>query len=159
MTLAFSLNGAPASATPEEGESLLHLLRGALALSGPRFGCAAEQCGACCVLVDGAPAYACTLPAEAVAGRAVTTVEGLAGHPIIAALTAEAAGQCGFCLSGIAVRAAALLAQNPAPDEAAIREALAPHLCRCGAHNRILRAVARASDDRSAQRAARATEV
>jgi nicotinate dehydrogenase subunit A len=147
MSLAFTLNGAPASATPEPGESLLHLLRGALALTGPRFGCGAEACGACCVLVDGVPAYACTLPAEAVAGRSVTTVEGLAAHPIIAALIAEAAGQCGFCLSGIAVRAAALLAENATPNDAAIRDALAPHLCRCGAHNRILRAVARAAGE------------
>jgi nicotinate dehydrogenase subunit A len=73
-------------------------------------------------------------------------VEGLAAHPVVAALIAEAAGQCGFCLSGIVVRAVALLAANPAPDEAAIREALAPHLCRCGAHNRIVRAIQRASE-------------
>jgi nicotinate dehydrogenase subunit A len=145
MSLAFTLNGAPASAKPAEGESLLHLLRGALALSGPRFGCGAEQCGACCVLLDGAPAHACTLPAEAAAGRHVVTVEGLAAHPIVAALVAQAAGQCGFCLSGIAVRAAALIDSGGATDEDAIRDALAPHLCRCGAHNRILRAVMRAA--------------
>jgi nicotinate dehydrogenase subunit A len=155
MSAGFTLNGAPAAAEAQEGESLLHLLRGALALSGPRFGCGAEQCGACCVLVDGAPAHACTLPAEAVAGRSVVTVEGLAEHPIVAALIAEAAGQCGFCLSGIGC---ALVDGGGATDEAAIREALAPHLCRCGAHNRILRAVARASDARRAQRPARAPE-
>lgn len=147
--LAFTLNGEPAEGAPPEGASLLHLLRGSLGLSGPRFGCGEEQCGACMVLLDGRPGYACTLPAEAAAGRAVTTVEGLgtpeAPHPLQAAFLAEQAGQCGFCLSGILISAAALLQANPDPDEAAIRAALEPHLCRCGSHNRILRAVQRAA--------------
>jgi len=146
--VAFTLNGAPASVDLPDTTALLHALRGPLGLSGPRFGCGAEQCGACVVLVDGVPANACTLALAAVAGRGVTTVEGLgtpdAPHPLQHAFLAEQAGQCGFCLSGILVAAAALLARDPDPDDAAIRAALDPHLCRCGSHNRIIRAVKRA---------------
>ncbi|BDG72952.1 (2Fe-2S)-binding protein [Roseomonas fluvialis] len=146
--VAFTLNGATVQVVAE-GTPLLHVLRGECGLSGPRFGCGAEQCGACVVLVDGAPAYACTMGVEAVAGRSVTTVEGLgsaaAPHPLQRAFLAEQAGQCGFCLSGILVAAAALLARDPDPDDGAIRDALDPHLCRCGSHNRIIRAVQRAA--------------
>lgn len=152
--IAFTLNGEPVSAAAEEGASLLHLLRGPLGLSGPRFGCGAEACGACMVLLDGQPAFACTAPAEAAAGRRVTTVEGLgtpeAPHPLQRAFLAEQAGQCGYCLSGILVSAAALLAANPRPDAAAVKAALAPHLCRCGSHNRIVRAVLRAAAEMAA---------
>jgi nicotinate dehydrogenase subunit A len=146
---AFLLNGAPAEAALPEEASLLHALRGPLGLSGPRFGCGAEQCGSCMVLLDGVPAYACSVALGSVAGRAVTTVEGLgtpdSPHPLQAALLAEQAGQCGWCLSGIMISAAALLAREPAPEPAAIRAALEPHLCRCGSHNRIIRAVQRAA--------------
>jgi len=147
--VALTLNGAAVALDVPEEVSLLHALRGPGGLSGPRFGCGTEQCGTCMVLLDGRPAYACTLPAGSVAGRSVTTVEGLgtpeAPHPLQAAFLAEQAGQCGYCLSGILVSAAALLARDPDPDEAAIRAALDPHLCRCGSHNRILRAVRRAA--------------
>lgn len=146
---AFVLNGAPVAPDIEDEASLLHALRGPLGLSGPRFGCGAEACGACVVLVEDAPAFACTLPVGTVAGKRVETVEGLgtpdAPHPLQRAFLAEQAGQCGFCLSGILMAAAALLRRNPDPEEAAIRAALEPHLCRCGAHNRILRAVRRAA--------------
>jgi nicotinate dehydrogenase subunit A len=152
--IGFTLNGEPVSAAAEEGASLLHLLRGPLGLSGPRFGCGAEACGACMVLVDGQPAFACTFPAEAAAGRRVTTVEGLgtpeAPHPLQRAFLAEQAGQCGYCLSGILVSAAALLAANPRPDADAVKAALDRHLCRCGSHNRILRAVLRAAAEMAA---------
>jgi nicotinate dehydrogenase subunit A len=145
----FTLNGAEVSVELPAEVSLLHALRGPLGLSGPRYGCGAEQCGTCMVLVDGAPRYACTLAIGAVEGKAVRTVEGIgtpeAPHPLQAAFLAEQAGQCGFCLSGILVSAAALLERDPDPDEAAIRAALDPHLCRCGSHNRILRAVRRAA--------------
>lgn len=147
--VALTLNGAAVALDVPEEVPLLHALRGPGGLSGPRFGCGTEQCGTCMVLLDGAPAYACTLPAGSVAGRSVTTVEGLGTpdrpHPLQAAFLAEQAGQCGYCLSGILVSAAALLARDPDPDEAAIRAALEPHLCRCGSHNRILRAVRRAA--------------
>jgi nicotinate dehydrogenase subunit A len=151
----FTLNGAPVALDMPPEASLLHALRGPAGLSGPRFGCGNEQCGACMVLLDGAPAYACTIAASTCAGRAVTTVEGLgtpeAPHPLQSAFLAEQAGQCGYCLSGILVSAAALLARVPDPDEAAIRTALEPHLCRCGSHNRIIRAVRRAAREMQAQ--------
>ena len=141
--MGFTLNGSPVE--HPGGVTLLEALRGDFALSGPRFGCGQEQCGACHVLLDGESVPSCALPVEAAEGREVTTIEGLTPHPLQAALEAEQAGQCGFCLSGILVSAAALLRRNPAPDEAAIRAALEPHLCRCGAQNRILRAVRRAA--------------
>lgn len=148
--VAFTLNGTATALDLPGDVSLLHALRGPLELSGPRFGCGTEQCGACMVLLDGNPAYSCTLTLDAVAGRSVTTVEGVgtpeAPHAVQSALLAEQAGQCGFCLSGIIVSAAALLRDSPAPDEAAVRAALDPHLCRCGSHNRIIRAVLRAAD-------------
>ncbi len=148
--VAFTLNGAATALDLPGDVSVLHALRGPLELSGPRFGCGTEQCGACMVLLDGRPAYSCTLTLDAVSGRRVTTVEGIgtpeAPHALQSALLAEQAGQCGFCLSGIIVSAAALLRDNPAPDEEAVRAALDPHLCRCGSHLRIIRAVLRAAD-------------
>lgn len=147
--LEFSLNGAAVSLDAPEDATLLHTLRGPLDLSGPRFGCGAEQCGCCMVLLDGKPVPSCTLAVSAVGGRSVVTVEGLgtpaSPHPLQTAFLAEQAGQCGWCLSGILVSAAALLAADPDPDDDAIRRALDPHLCRCGSHNRILRAVKRAA--------------
>lgn len=146
---SFLLNGAPVAPDIEEGATLLHALRGPLGLSGARFGCGAEQCGACVVLVEDEPRHACTLPLDAVAGKRVETVEGLgspdAPHPLQRAFLAEQAGQCGFCLSGMLMAAAALLRRNPHPGEEDVRAALDPHLCRCGAHNRIIRAVLRAA--------------
>jgi nicotinate dehydrogenase subunit A len=149
VSVSFILNGVAVAAPIEADASLLAALRGPLALSGPRYGCGAEQCGACLVLVDGAPAYACTLHAGAVEGRAVTTAEGLgtpdAPHPLQRAFLDLQAGQCGFCLSGILLRAAVLLRDNPRPTAEEVRVALDPHLCRCGSHNRIVRAVLAAS--------------
>ena len=149
MATAFTLNGAAAAVDMPESAPLLAALRGPLGLSGPRFGCGTEACGACMVLLDGRPVFASTLPLGDAAGRQVRTVEGLgtpaAPHPLQSAFLAEQAGQCGYCLSGILVSAAALLERDPAPDEAAVRRALEPHLCRCGSHNRILRAVLRAA--------------
>ena len=147
--LEFTLNGVPAALDVPDDATLLLALRGPLGLSGPRFGCGAEQCGCCMVLVDGQPVCSCTLAASAAGGRSVLTVEGLgtpaSPHPLQTAFLDEQAGQCGWCLSGILVSAAALLAADPDPDDAAIRRALDPHLCRCGSHNRILRAVKRAA--------------
>jgi nicotinate dehydrogenase subunit A len=151
----FTLNGAAVAPEigpgAEEHATLLAALRGPLGLSGTRFGCGAEQCGACVVLVEGAPAYACTLPVSAVAGKRVETVEGLgtpaAPHPLQRAFLDLQAGQCGYCLSGILMASLALLRRMPQPTEAQVREALEPHLCRCGSHNRIVRAVLRAADE------------
>ena len=144
----FTLNGVEV-AHPGAG-TLLQALRGEFGLNGPRFGCGAEACGACHVLIDGRSVPSCALPVEAVAGRAVVTLEGLgnraAPHPLQVALLDEQAGQCGFCLSGIIVTAAAFLRENPMPDEAALRVALDGHLCRCGSQNRIIRAILRAAE-------------
>lgn len=145
--MSFSLNGATV-ALPEGG-TLLQALRGEFALNGPKLGCGAEACGACHVLLDGVSQPSCALPIEAVAGRTVVTLEGLGTpqnpHPLQTAFLAGQAGQCAYCLAGIMISAAALLAREPKPTEDAVREALQPHLCRCHSHNRILRAVLQAA--------------
>jgi nicotinate dehydrogenase subunit A len=147
--VSFILNSAPVALDLAEHVPLLGALRGPAGLSGPHFGCGVEACGACAVLLDGVPTMSCALPLGAVAGRSVTTVEGLgtpaAPHPLQTAFLEEQAGQCGYCLPGILIAAAALVRANPAPDDAAVRRALDPHLCRCGSHNRIVRAVLRAA--------------
>jgi nicotinate dehydrogenase subunit A len=141
--IAFTLNGAPAEVPDDAATPLLDVLRNRLGLTGARFGCGLEQCGACMVLVDGAPAYACTRELGSLAGRAVTTIEGVQDHAVIAALIAEQAGQCGYCLSGIAMSAVGLFAHNAHPSRDEIVAALEPHLCRCGAQPRMLRAMER----------------
>ena len=148
-SLDFNLNGRPVVVEADESDLLLDVLRGPLALRGARFGCGAGQCGACSVLLDGASVPACATDMGAVAGRAVVTVEGLgtpdAPHPLQSAFLALQAGHCGYCLSGILIGAAALLAHNPDPTRAEIARALDGHLCRCGVHNRVLDAVALAA--------------
>ncbi len=147
-TIGFTLNGRPVTVSARADDALLAVLRGTLGLMATRFGCGAEACGACMVLVDGVPTNSCTLEIARLAGRDVVTAEGLgtadAPHPVQAALLDEQAGQCGYCLSGIQIAAAALLARNPDPARAEVAEALAGNFCRCGAHNRIIRAVQRA---------------
>lgn len=144
-----TLNGKPARVEAAAGATLLDLLRGDLGLMGARYGCGLGQCGACTVLVDGHPANACAVEAAALAGRSVVTIEGLGTperpHPLQEAVLELQAGQCGYCLSGILMRAKALLDANPAPSRAEIATALSGHLCRCGVHNRILDAVALAA--------------
>lgn len=146
--LALDVNGKHCE-TPASGDTpLLYVLRNDLGLKSPRFGCGTEQCGACVVLVEGRPVYSCTTPLDAVKGKRVVTVEGLgagAPHPLQEAFIAEQAAQCGYCLSGILMRAAALLESNRDPTDAEVRAALDAHLCRCGSHNRIVRAVLRAA--------------
>jgi nicotinate dehydrogenase subunit A len=147
--IAFAVNGQMQSLDIDDGTPLLAVLRNVLGLRAARFGCGHEQCGACMVLVDGEPAYSCTRPVGTVEGKAVTTLEGLgtaaAPHPLQEAVLAEQAGQCGYCLSGIIVSAKALLDRTPNPSRVEIAAALDPHLCRCGAHTRIIRAVERAA--------------
>ena len=143
----FTVNGTPRISASPSTTPLLDVLRDEFRLTGTRFGCGEEQCGACLVLVDGAPVQSCGREIGTLAGRAVTTVEGLQDHAIIAALLAEQAGQCGYCLSGMVVAAVALLARNPSPTRGDVAEALDAQLCRCGAHPRILRAVERAAEE------------
>ena len=143
------VNGSEFDVRADENASLLDVLRHACGLKGTRFGCGSGECGACRVLVDGASVPSCDMPAWAAAGKQVVTVEGLSqdGHPgrLQQAFIDEQAGQCGYCLSGILATATALLAREPHPSEAQVRQALDDHLCRCGAHNRIVRAVLRAA--------------
>jgi nicotinate dehydrogenase subunit A len=143
--IPFVLNGRPVSIHEPGDTPLLEIIRNRLGLFGTRFGCGAEQCGCCMILVDGRAEFSCTRTLDSVAGRTVTTVEGLGTpedpHALQQAFLSEQAGQCGYCLSGMLIGAAALLEQNPDPTDGEIRNALERHLCRCGAHNRIVRAV------------------
>ncbi len=144
-----TINAKNFSFAASDNTTLLSLLRDELGLSGPKLGCGEGECGACMVLVDGRPQTSCNLPLWAVKGHAVTTLEGLGNasqaHPLQQAFVEENAGQCGYCLSGILVSASALLQHTPEPTRPQICEALDKHLCRCGAHDRIIRAVQRAA--------------
>ncbi|MBM7785454.1 (2Fe-2S)-binding protein [Tenggerimyces flavus] len=141
------VNGRPVQLDLDPETPLLYVLRNDLGLMGTRFGCGSGSCGACMVLVDGHPMPSCDLPLSAVDGKAVATVEGLGDpHPLQAAFLAEQAAQCGYCVSGILVNAAALLARDPHPTEDAVRSQLDRNLCRCGVHNRVVRAVLRAAE-------------
>ncbi|NQV60275.1 MAG: (2Fe-2S)-binding protein [Alphaproteobacteria bacterium] len=151
MTQSFEIivNGAAKQVEAAPSLPLIYALRNELGLTGTRYGCGLEQCGCCMVLIDDEPAYACTRTMDTVAGRAVLTVEGLGGaanpHPLQQAFLDEQAGQCGYCLSGILISAKALLDRNPKPSRDQIVAALDGHLCRCGAHTRIIRAIGRAA--------------
>ncbi len=128
--------------------SLLTVLRNDLELNSPKYGCGLGECGACTVLVDGVAARACVIPASGVAGREITTLEGLGSlaalHPVQRAFIEEQAAQCGYCLSGMIMMTVALLARNPDPTDDEIRRELSGNLCRCGTHLEILKAVRRA---------------
>jgi len=147
--IALTVNGRSVRVTALETTPLLDVLRNQLDLKGARYGCGLEQCGSCMVLLDGEPIYACSREIGTVGGRSVTTIEGLGSvaqpHPLQQAFLDEQAGQCGYCLSGILMSAKALLDRNPTPTRADIVAALDKHLCRCGAHPRILRAVEQAA--------------
>jgi nicotinate dehydrogenase subunit A len=143
--IALTVNGRSVEVKAEGTKPLLAVLREDLDLRGSRFGCGAEQCGACMVLVDGTPVTACTREIGSVAGRSVTTVESPTLDRLRQAFLDEQAGQCGYCLSGILISAAALLNEKAVPSRQQIAEALDRHLCRCGVHNRIIRAVQRAA--------------
>jgi nicotinate dehydrogenase subunit A len=129
---------------------LLYALRNDLDLHGPRFGCGLSQCGACTVHVDGKAVRSCVYPVSEAAGKKIVTLEGLGAakklHPVQQAFIEEQAAQCGYCINGMIMQAAAFLEENKRPSEAEIRQALAGNLCRCGTHLRIVRAVKRASE-------------
>ena len=142
------VNGKRHSVPADPDTPLLYVLRNDLGLAGSRFGCGSGQCGACFVLVNGKAMASCDLPIWSLNGKSITTVEGLGGgklHEVQEALIAEQAAQCGYCMSGIAVTAAALLSQQKNPSEEEIKTALDKHLCRCGSHNRVVKAVMRAA--------------
>jgi nicotinate dehydrogenase subunit A len=143
------VNGQAREVTADPETPLLYVLRNDLGLTGTKFGCGLGQCGSCTVLVGGQAMRSCMLPVQAVAGQAVTTIEGLGSperpHPLQAAFIAEQAVQCGYCTPGIVMAAKAALDQTPRPTEAELKHALDGVLCRCGTHDRVIRAVMRAA--------------
>ncbi|WP_028604763.1 (2Fe-2S)-binding protein [Ottowia thiooxydans] len=148
--LTLTVNQRPVVLDVPHEASLLHFLRNDLGLNGPKYGCGLGSCGACTVHVDGVAARACVIPAHGVAGRNITTLEGLGSrghwHPVQAAFEECQAAQCGYCLNGMVMQAAALLQREPHPDEARIRAELSGNLCRCGTHVEIMAAVMRAAE-------------
>lgn len=148
MQINLTVNGASRVIDADSETPLLYVLRNDLQLKGTRFGCGLGQCGACTVVVDGKPVQSCDVSVAAVAGKAITTIEGIgssgAMHPLQQAFIDEQAAQCGYCASGIIMAAKALLDEKPGASDAEIRAALARNLCRCGTHQRILKAIRRA---------------
>lgn len=145
-----SVNGEARTVESRDPQQpLLYVLRNALGLKGPKFGCGLGQCGACTVIVDGEAVRSCGLPIADAVGHKVTTIEGLGTpaklHPVQAAFVEEQAAQCGYCANGMVMTTAALLEKSPKPSLDEVKQALAGNLCRCGTHHRILRAVMRAS--------------
>ncbi len=145
MTIELTVNGRAVTVRVAGDTPLLDVLRNHLDLKGSRYGCGLEQCGSCMVLIDGKAEYSCAREIASVAGSRIETVESLSAHPLRQAFLEEQAGQCGYCLSGILMSAKALLDATNSPSRADIVTALDPHLCRCGAHPRILRAVEKAA--------------
>lgn len=147
-----TVNGVERSVDTHPDTPLLTVLRNDLGLTGARFGCGLGQCGACFVRLDGTVVASCDVPVWSAAGRSVVTVEGLADgadlHPVQQAIIDTQAAQCGYCVSGVAVSAAALLDRDPHPDERAIAAALDRNLCRCGVQRRMIRAVLKAARER-----------
>jgi nicotinate dehydrogenase subunit A len=154
-SIRFRLNGVETSVDADPDTSLLSVLRGPLRLTGSHFGCGANECGACNVIVGDHAVAACDTPLWSVADKDVTSIEGLGSadspHPLQRAFIAEQALQCGYCVPGILMSAAALLMQNPKPTDADVRGALDRNLCRCGSQNRMVRAVLRAAAEMASQ--------
>jgi nicotinate dehydrogenase subunit A len=151
MAINIKVNGAMRSVPAEPDTPLLYVLRNDLGLNGAKFGCGLAQCGACTVLVDGKPVRSCVTPIDTIGQSEITTVEGLGTlerpHPLQIAFMTEQAAQCGYCIAGMIMTAKALLDRNPQPNAVEVRQALADNLCRCGTHNRIVRAVLRAAQN------------
>jgi nicotinate dehydrogenase subunit A len=149
MAISLKVNGATRSVPAEPDTPLFYVLRNDFELNGAKFGCGLAQCGACTVLVDGKAVRSCVTDISSLANAEITTVEGLGTidkpHALQRAFIEEQAAQCGYCISGMIMSAKALLDRNPKPTENEVRQALAANLCRCGTHNRIVRAVLRAS--------------
>ena len=149
MAVSLKVNGTVHSVTADLDTPLLYVLRNDLGLNAAKFGCGLGQCGACTVLVDGAASRSCIMPIGALTQSEITTLEGLGTleqpHPLQSAFMGEQAAQCGYCIAGMIMTAKELLDRMPRPTEADVRAALAPNLCRCGTHNRIVRAVMRAA--------------
>ena len=145
MTLRLRINGVARAIASDPETPLIHVLRDELGLKGTKLGCGLEQCGACAVLAGGKPVMSCVTPAAAFAGREIVTIEGVAALPagarVQSAFLQAAAAQCGYCTPGLVIAATALLSGPEKPGREAIRAALTPHLCRCGSHPRVLRAV------------------
>jgi len=151
MKMTLNVNGKPVAITADDPQMpLLYALRDDLGLHGPRFGCGLGQCGACTVLIDSKAMRSCQMPVADVGGKKIVTLEGLSGpgqwHPLQRAFIDEQAVQCGYCINGMIMQAAALLQTNKKPTEQDIKAALAENLCRCGTHLRIVRAIKRVSD-------------
>ncbi|HEV2154811.1 (2Fe-2S)-binding protein [Bradyrhizobium sp.] len=150
-TVQFQLNGVATVVDADPDQTLLDVLRGRLGITGAHFGCGAGECGACRVMVDGHAMTSCDMPMWSVADKDVVTVEGIGTleqpHPLQRAFITEQAMQCGYCVTGILISAAALLKRNPSPTETEVRAALDRNLCRCGSHNRMVRAVLRAASE------------
>ena len=151
MAVSLKVNGAVRSVPAEPDTPLLYVLRNDLELNGAKFGCGLAQCGSCTVLVDGKAVRSCVTEIGSLAGAEITTLEGLGTldklHPLQRAFIGEQAAQCGYCINGMIMSAKALLDRNPKPTESDVRQALAANLCRCGTHNRIVRAVMRAANE------------
>ena len=152
--VTLNVNGAQRTVRAEPDTPLLYVLRNDLKLKGAKFGCGLGQCGACMVLIDGHNVMSCDTPLWAAAGKSITTIEALgtvdAPGALQRAFIAEQAAQCGYCVSGVVMTAAALLARNPDPSETEIKEALARNLCRCGTHVRLIKAIQRAARELAA---------
>ena len=150
-SVRFCLNGVETDNDADPDRSLLDILRGQLGMTGPHFGCGAGECGACNVMIGDRAVAACDTPLWSVAGKDIMTPEGLGSaeqpHPLQRAFIAEQALQCGYCVPGILMSAAALLSRNPSPSSAEVKQALDRNLCRCGSHNRMVRAVLRAANE------------
>jgi nicotinate dehydrogenase subunit A len=146
---SFSVNGQTCTVSADGDTPLLYILRNDLKLKGARYGCGVGQCGSCTVLLDGKDVNSCDTPLWAAAGKSITTIEGIGDrerpHPLQQAFIDEQAAQCGYCITGILMASKALLERNPQPTDADIDAALERHLCRCGTHNRIRRAIHRAA--------------
>jgi nicotinate dehydrogenase subunit A len=149
MAINLNVNGVPRSVTAEPDTPLLYVLRNDFELNGAKYGCGLAQCGACTVLIDGRAVRSCVTPISALEKSEITTIEGLGTiekpHALQQAFIEEQAAQCGYCTNGMIMSAKELLDRNPKPSEPEVRAALAGNLCRCGTHNRIIRAVLRAA--------------